>query len=163
MVSIRTVGADEYLAAARVFNNNPDRALKRELYKEFRAIGKPIGAKVVAEGSAEMPRHGGLAARVAASKVGQSNSTTGRTVGVALRFKTAPSATGQSYDLKAMDEGNVRHPVFARPGVKKVWRVTRVTPGAFTGPFEASRAQGAAAALRAMETVAAEAARRTTK
>lgn len=153
-------GAVRFRAAARALNDNPDRALKRELYKEFRRVGQPLGKQIIAEGSAELPHRGGLADRVAAAKLAQSNSTSGRTVGVTLRFKTLPNAAGQSYDLKTMDEGEIRHPVFARPGVKKVWRVTHVQPGAFTKPFEAGKDEAAEAVITAMETVAAEIARR---
>lgn len=153
-------GAARFRVAAQVLRENPDKIQKRELFKSFRQVAQPLGKRIIAEGSAELPKHGGLSARVAASKLTQSNSLNGRAVGVTLRFKTAPSKAGQSYDLAAMDDGIIRHPVFARPGAKKVWRVTTVQPEAFTKPFEAGRDEVAQAVVSAMENVAREIARR---
>jgi hypothetical protein len=151
--------AAAFKAAAQALNAAGDKDLRNEVYAAFRKATKPLGESIIREGSAEMPRGGGLAARVAAAKMGQSNSTTGRNPGVALSFRTKPGTTGQSYNLRALDAGIARHPTF---GNRAVWRVTSIRAGAFTRPFEAGKEPVAQQVLLALEKVAQQIARTTT-
>lgn len=152
--------ADEYgrdfLAAAEVLNEAGDKGLRNEVYADFRKAARPLGEKVIAQGAAAMPKRGGLSAILAKAKMSQSNSTTGRNPAVALSFRTNPS-----HALKAMNDGDVRHPAWPRPGVKRVWRVTKVEPGAYSRPFEAGRDDVAKEIVDGLNRVAQEIARKT--
>jgi hypothetical protein len=153
-------GRREFAAAAKALNEAGDKALRREVYAAFRRAAKPLGERIIREGAGGLPARGGLAGRVARAKVQQSNSTRGRNPGVALKFKTVPNSQGQSYDLKTMDEGVVRHPTFGR---RNQWRVTRVRPQLFTTPFEAGREDVATEVIAAMRHVADQIARNSTR
>jgi hypothetical protein len=125
-------GAAAFKAAAQALNDAADKDLRRQVYAEFRAAARPLGDKVIAEGSAALPHRGGLSIRVSKARMGQSNATTGHNPSIRLNFRVK-----EGYDLKAMDDGNVTHPVFARPGQPRVWRRQSIRAGAFTTPFEA--------------------------
>lgn len=126
-------GTDDFLKAARALNEAGDRKLRLGVYKGFRAAAKPLGQEMVTALGESMPKRGGLAARVAASKVGIRNATTGNNPRVEIALRSA-----QGYKLKPMDEGNLRHPVFARQGQKKrTWVRQSVPSGAATRAFEA--------------------------
>jgi hypothetical protein len=144
-------GQSAFRAAAQALNEAGDKELRREVYAAFKKAAKPLGERIVRDGSAGLPHHGGLSARVAAAKVGQSNSTTGRNPGVALTLRTKPGDSGKSMDLRTIDKGIVRHPVFGR---RKVWRVTKVASELFTKAFEAGREPVARDVLDALQTVA---------
>jgi hypothetical protein len=144
-------GQAAFRAAAQALNEAGDKELRREVYAAFKKAAKPLGERIVHGGSAGLPRRGGLSARVAAAKVGQSNSTTGRNPGVALTIRTKPGDTGKSMNLVTVDKGIVRHPTFGR---RTVWRVTKVTPELFTKEFEAGREPVAREVLDALQTVA---------
>lgn len=137
----------DFRAAADALNEAADKELRKQVYARLRKIAKPLGVKVIREGSARLPRAGGLSARVAAAKMSQSNSTTGRNPGVALRFRTSPTM-----DLQGMDEGIVRHPYWGHwvRGAKP----QSIRPRAFSDPFEAGREPVAAEIVKAMEDVA---------
>lgn len=121
-------GAEEFKKAAQALNAAADKTLRREVYAGFRRAAKPLGIRVIASASEEMPHRGGLSMRIAASKMGQANSTTGRNPSVTLNFRSA-----QGYDLAAMDKGMLRHPVFGQ----SVWVTQPIRAGAFTRPFNA--------------------------
>lgn len=152
--------APDFKAASLALNEAGDKDLRNEVYSTFRKIAEPLGVHVIRSGSAELGHRGGLSARVAAAKMSQSNATTGRNPGVALSFRTRASKGGQSYNLKAMDAGVLRHPVFARAGQPRVWRTQSIRAGAFTRPYEAKREPTAREVLQAMERVAEEITRR---
>ena len=115
------------------------------MYRAFREAAKPLGQKIVERGAATLPHRGGLSARVAQSKVTQSNATTGKNPKVMLRVKTR-----EGYDLKAMDRGQLRHPVYGRP----VWVRQNVPAGEFTKPFEQGSEDVRRQVLAALERVA---------
>lgn len=150
-VSAGTDNAAAFKAAALALNEAGDKDLRNEVYATFRRITKPLGEKVIAGGAAEMPKHGGFAAQVAAAKMGQSNATTGRNPGIALSFRTKPS-----HNLKTVDDGILRHPVFARSGATRVWVQQHVPAKAFTNPFLANRDPVAKEIVHTMDKVAQE-------
>jgi hypothetical protein len=138
-------GSENFKAAAQALNAAADKGLRTELYAAFRAAAKPLGEKVIAQGAAEMPKAGGLSARVAAAKVAQSNATTGKNPKVALSLKTR-----EGYALKKFDAGEIRHRVFGSGR----WVVQKIRPGAFTRPFEAGAGDVRKEVLKALERVA---------
>jgi hypothetical protein len=142
-------GTEQFKAAAHALNEAADKGIRREVYAAFRRVAKPLGEQIVEKGSQRLPRRGGLAARVAAAKVGQSNATTGKNPSVAIRVRAR-----EGYDLKSVDAGTLRHPVFARAGRPRVWSATKVNPNAFTAPFEGGVDQVRTEVLAALERVA---------
>ena len=140
------VDAEDFQRAARALNDAGDAGLRREVYKELKAIGKPVGQAVVADAAPRFPHRGGLSARIAAARVGQTNATTGRSPRVTVNLSTR-----EGYALGPMDRGQLRHPVF---GNKKRWVTQRLDPGAFTEPFQEQAPRAQAAMLRALEQVA---------
>jgi hypothetical protein len=138
-------GNEQFTAAARALNEAADKALRKEVYAAFRTAAKPLGQQMVEEGSKHLPQRGGLGARVAAAKVSQSNATTGRNPSVALKIKVR-----EGYDLKRMDQGEIRHRVFGTD----TWVRQKIAPGAFTKPFQAGADAVRREVLRALERVA---------
>lgn len=142
-------GAD-FRAAAQVLNELGDKDLRRDVYAGFKKVARPLGADVIKHGAANMPRRGGFAATVARAKMGQSNATTGRNLGVALSFRTSPS-----HDLKTVDGGSLAHPVFPRRGdMTRRWVRQSVPKHAFTIPFNAGQPKVAKELTRILEEAA---------
>jgi len=103
--------------------------LRRELLRRIRSSGRR--ATIAAErGALEMlPKGGGLAAVVAASRFTTRTRLSGGGVGVRI-VATDP------HDIKAIDAGTVRHPVY---GNRRKWVAQGVTPGWFTKSTERVR------------------------
>lgn len=148
-MAVRVEGTEQFQAAAQALNDAGDREIRKAVYAAFRRAGKPLGERIVAEGSAQMPRRGGLSARIAQAKVAQSNATTGRNPSVVLKLRTA-----QRYNLTAMDAGVLRHPVFDRPNKLRRWVQQRVPARAFSTVFEAGADDVRAQLLDELEHVA---------
>lgn len=88
--------------------------IKNELRKQIRATTKATRYKIRDAAKADLPKEGGLnkwAARVPSASV----HTQGKRQGVRLRL------TRRGADMRALNRGVARHPVF---GNKKVWRNT---------------------------------------
>jgi hypothetical protein len=150
---VTTVDSSDFARAAAALRESGDVGLRRRVGAELRAIGKPVGRAVIADAAPRLPRRGGLSARVAAARVGQTNATTGRSPRVTVNLSTR-----EGYALGPMDRGQLRHPIF---GHKKRWVTQRLDPGAFTEPFEEQAPRAQAAMLRALERVAADVRSRT--
>lgn len=99
------VDARDYAAVARVMRRAGNEGLRKEYTRALREVGRPFGRQVAQAGAARLPRHGGLAARVATARIGV-QATTLR-VTISLRSK-------EGYDLRALQRGNLRHPTFGR-------------------------------------------------
>ncbi|MGZ4559482.1 MAG: hypothetical protein ACXVGQ_00365 [Mycobacteriaceae bacterium] len=154
---MKVEGTEKFLQAAHALNEAGDKELRKAVYRGFRDAAKPLGERMVRAGAAAMPKRGGLSARVAGSKIGIRNATTGRNPKVEIQLKTA-----QGYDLKGMDRGEVRHPVFARAGRKRVWARApqRVPVGSFTAAFEEGAPGVRERIVRELQSVFDETARR---
>jgi hypothetical protein len=148
-VVVRVEGTEQFQAAAQALNEAGDREIRKAVYAAFRRAGKPLGERMVSEGSAQLPRRGGLAARIARAKAVQSNATTGRNPSVVLKLRTT-----QGYNLTAMDAGVLRHPVFDRPPKVRRWVQQSVPPQAFTRVFEAGADEVRKELLTELEQVA---------
>lgn len=143
---IRTEGADDLQRLADALKEAADKDLQKQVSAAIRGEAKPLGQRVLRRGAEQMPHRGGLAERVAAlGRVGVSNSLRGRVASVQVLLRN------KGVDLKAMDAGFVRHPVFARSTQTRkewTWRRQDVPAGAFTKAFEAGAAEVRDAALR---------------
>jgi hypothetical protein len=144
-----------FRAAAKALTQYGDKGLLKEVRADMRKAAKPLGEKVIREGAAVMPKRGGLSAELAKAKMSQTNTTTGRNPGVVMVFRTKPS-----HDLKSMDEGIVRHPIYGHRG-KGQWRETKVMPGAYSRPFEAGAPDVAHEIVSGLKRIVDDVARRT--
>jgi hypothetical protein len=127
-------GTAGFAKAARALNEAGDRELRKGVYKSFREVAKPLGDSMVASLAADMPKRGGMSARVAAAKPSIRNATTGRNPRVVITL-VSPTKTA----MKPLDQGNLKHPVFARKGSdRKSWRwaAQTVPAGGATRAFE---------------------------
>lgn len=154
-MTVKAEGTQEFVKAAHALNDLGNRKVRLAVYKGFRNSARPLGQSMVRAGAAAMPKRGGLSERVASSSVGISNATTGRNPRVELRLKTP-----QGYDLKAMDAGELRHPVFARANAKRTWVRQGVPAGSFTAAFEEGAPGVRAELIRELNTVIDETARK---
>lgn len=140
------VNATDYQKAARALKG-ADRTIRLEYSWTVRGVAKPLGESVLAAGAAKLPKHGGLAARVAKARVLVS-ATQMRAV---VSLKTA-----EGYDLRAMDRGRLRHPTYGHGP----WREQAIEPHAFTDAFNerapAVRVAMVAAGEMALRKIAAE-------
>lgn len=144
-----------FRAAVKALNEYADKGFLKEVRADMRRAAKPLGDKVIREGAAEMPKRGGLSRELAKAKMSQSNTTSGRNPGVSMLFRTKPS-----HDLKSIDGGTVRHPNWGRRG-KGQWSETKVTPGAYSRPFEAGAPEVAHEIVSGLTRIASDIAQRT--
>lgn len=119
------------------------KGLRKELAKRIRDEAKPLRAKAKANARATLPQRGGLARRVAASRMSVSV-TTGRVVGVKIVGRNG-------YDIRNMDRGQVRKPLF---GDRSRWYQQRVPEGWFSDAIEREAPAMRKAAGRAMKDIA---------
>jgi hypothetical protein len=103
--------------------------LQRELNKALREAAKPLIPRVQESARSTLPAGGGLAERVASSKI-RAQVTSGRDPGVVIR------ASGRK--RRELDQGRLRHPVYARPNQTRsewTWVSQSVPSGWFTDPL----------------------------
>lgn len=125
--------------------------LRKELLAGIRASAKPTIAKIRESALTELPGSGGLAALVAASKFGARTRLTGSSARVTI------TGVGRNVrNLRLMNSGRVRHPVFARGDDRHGWTWVnqRVTAGWFDRPIEQNAPQIRAAIDTKMREVA---------
>lgn len=139
-----TGGAEALERVARRLKDAGEVGLRRELLAAIRKAAKPIPAAAKASALDKLPRRGGLAARVAASRIGIRTRTTGRNVGIRVEAKGL-------YNLRRMDAGTVRHPDF---GNRDRWFSQPVPEGWFSKPAEAAAGDVRGEIEDAMNTIA---------
>jgi len=118
-VSQPSISAEDYARFAAALKQ-ADKAVARAIRKRIREVAAPIGAHVVAEGSASMPSRGGLAARLASGKPA-----------VSVLAKGASINLKKGANYKGLDSGVLRHPVY---GSSK-WVAQSVPEGTYTDAF----------------------------
>lgn len=137
---IRVEGDADLLKLAAAYKN-ADKPIRAQISKALRDVGKPIAKDILREGAAGLPHRGGLAARVASGSAGVTQSLGGKTVSVALSLR------GKGIkNLRAMDHGIVRHPVFGRDK----WVSQSIRAGLFTEAFNKHKAEAGEAMERAI-------------
>lgn len=142
-----TSGAETLATVSKRLKDIGDRALKNELARNIRAVTKPVIADLRQAALRTLPREGGLAARVAGSKIGTRTTTTGNNVGVRIVARSG-------YDLDAIDRGTLRHPVF---GTDR-WVTQSVPAGWWSKTLKADEAKVREAVINAVETIGRKAA-----
>lgn len=122
-VDISVEGAEQFRALARHLRDVGDKDLRKELYRGIERATKPLKQAAKESAAENLPRSGGLARDVAASRF-STRKRAGRDPGISIR------ATGKRVsDVRALDRGRLRHPVFGNRGV---WVTQTVRPGWFT-------------------------------
>jgi hypothetical protein len=125
------VSFDEFAQEVRRFDNR--RVVLKEVRRELREPLPSFRKAVKAWCLTNLPRRGGLAEWVATLRITMQVRDRGRTAGIRLRGSRA--STKDKADLKRLDaDGRVRHPLY---GDRRHWFQQQVTPGFFSGPFEA--------------------------
>jgi hypothetical protein len=106
MVSLE--GAEDFDRFAKAVKELADKDLNKSVRGAMRKVAKPVGEEVMREAAGEMPHKGGISALIAASRVG-----------VSFRLSSTPSVAlllrdKSGHDLKSLEKGILRHPVFLR-------------------------------------------------
>ncbi len=116
-----------------------DKKLRLAFNRRIREIMVPLKEEVKSSAEELLPKAGGFAADIAASRF--STSVTSYTVVFKMR---------DVYDLKKVDEGRLRHPVF---GNRSVWVTQSIRSGFWSNPVEKAKVEIAAAVIEAMNEV----------
>ena len=126
----------EFQKAAAQLEQLGDRKLVLGMRRDLRALGKPVGDKVLEAIAAEMPKRGGLAARIRAQ--GRVSVLVNLRTGVRIQLANR----GGMY-MGQFEGGTIRHPVY---GHAKKW-VAQFVPSGVGAEAFAKEADGLAAAV----------------
>lgn len=122
-------GADELRQLGTALKG-ADKVIRKETLTSLKATTEPLGSAVKAEAST-LPGRGGLAAKVAATRVSTKVRMSGRQAGVRI------VGLGR-LNIDRLDRGSLRHPLF---GNKQHWFGQSVRPGWWSRPIEAAAPQ----------------------
>ncbi|MEU7904108.1 hypothetical protein [Actinoplanes sp. NPDC049118] len=90
-----------------------DKGMAREMSAALRKAGKPVAESVRREAIAAMPARGGYRAEITRSlKFRVAQRTGARTA--SLTLTTYADGTKERRDIRALDDGRLRHPVYGR-------------------------------------------------
>ncbi len=146
-VDLTIEGADKLRVVARALRDLGDKELSREVYRGLNRATIPLRADAKRSAATVLPQRGGLAERVAKSKM-TTRRRAGRNPGITIQAKGMPQ-------LRAMDRGTVWHPVFDRGSV-----LQRVEPGWFSEPMVRGAPRVRRELVRVLDDAARELARR---
>lgn len=119
-MSLRVTGANQLAEVGARLKESGDKGLRKELLRGINRSLKPAKAKVKEAARRDLPRGGGLNVFVASARIGSRTRVAGRNPAVFLTGRKS------GHDLRAIDRGRVRHPVF---GNREVWVNQEVKPG----------------------------------
>lgn len=143
------IGADgrQLVAVARALREAKDKGLNKAMRQAVNAAVAPAQDAVRAGARSDLPSRGGLADRVASSKF-RTQRQTGRNPGFTMIMRLPKK--GGAVDLRAMNRGRIRHPVFGNRGT---WVTQTVKAGWFEDaliPVKAKVAEDLVEAVRDM-------------
>lgn len=141
---LRVTGAEELAQVTARLKAAGEGELRKELLRGLRNAAKPMVTAARESARDTLPHRGGLNEVVAGSRFAVRTRTSGRNPGVRV-------VALSSHNLRLMDRGVVRHPVF---GNRDVWRTTRVRPGWFSGRLEREAPEIRQQLVRVMDGVA---------
>lgn len=101
--------------------------IPKQMSKEIRSAVPPIRVAVKKNAVGTLPSGGGLGEWVAKSRVTATIRRTGRSAGI--RLKAGRNSEKKRSDIRAIDKGRVRAPLF---GNRRIWHLQSVKPGFFT-------------------------------
>ena len=112
-----------------------DKGLGREMSAALRKTAKPIEVSVRREADAAMPASGGYQALLSKSLRFRASARSG-TRTATLKLKTFADGTNERRDIRALEKGQLRHPVYGRSRtvrgrgrVPNPWAVTVIRAG----------------------------------
>lgn len=151
-VSLSGLSAVELRYVAGQLRKAAARDLTRELRKGQRAAFRPLQKEIKAEALATLPKRGGY--NVTMSKAVKVTVTTG--VGnKALTARIYATGKSEARDVKRVNDGVLRHPLFGR---RTSWHTTKVRPGFVDRPIDRLSDQvlkeSADAAQRVLDSIA---------
>lgn len=134
-LQVRLDGAAQLRQVAAQIRATGDKGLGREMSAALRKATRPVQAAVRREAEAVMPTGGGYRNVVTRSlKFRLSVRTSARRASLTLR--TFAAGKGERRDIRALNAGRLRHPVFGRSRtvrgrgrVPNPWAVTRIRSG----------------------------------
>lgn len=147
---LNVYGAAKLDAVAHRLKETDDKELRRELYRGIARAGKPLKAAVRQGALEALPKRGGLNAYVARSRTNL-KPLAGRGDAV-VRLTTAKKGS----DLRAINRGRLRHPVF---GNRKVWVTQSVPAGWFQKSVESQHDEVRREVVKVLDEVAEKIAR----
>lgn len=148
MPDVELRGADDVDALVRRLRTHADgKALRRELNAGLNRVTKSVREDMKASIGPSLPSRGGLAALVMAKVSLTTGAVAGKNAGVRIR------ARHKSYDLKRLNEGRLRHPVF---GNRSVWveQTAGVHGGFLDEAFDKHKAEVARGIQRVLDDIA---------
>lgn len=148
MPEVEIRGADEVDALVRRIRTHADaKAIRKELYAGLNRVTKPVREDMKASIGPSLPSRGGLAALVMGRASLTTSATSGRNAGVRIR------ARHKDYDLKRLNAGRLRHPVF---GNRSVWveQTAGINPGFLDDSFEKQKPEIARGIQRVLDDIA---------
>lgn len=138
--------ADKLAVLGHATKQLGDGALRKKLLGGIQRAARPLKTAAATSAATRLPRAGGLNTRVAASRFTTRTRSTPRSAGVTI-------VASKDLDLRSLDRGRVRHPVF---GNRSAWVNQQVTPGWFTGAMKAGTPIVRAEIGRVLDEVAAD-------
>lgn len=148
------IGADErqLVAVAKALRAAKDKELSKAMRLATNQAVEPA-KEAIRQGvgqAGRVPRRGGLAAVIAGSKF-RVQRLGGKAPGIVLIMRRAKKDGGGVIDLKRMNDGRLRHPVYANRGT---WVLQEIPAGWFQACLEPVKPQVADAMRAAVQDVA---------
>lgn len=125
-MEIRVRGAEQYRDLARRLRGAANRGLRREMSTAIRRATNPLRKALRRSARSLLPRTGGLGQTISRSSMRIQRRTAGATVGIRM-------VTTSPHDIKAIDQGRVRHPLY---GNRRHWYLQDVPPGWWATPTD---------------------------
>lgn len=146
-----TASADELQAISRRLMEAGQVKLYRQLAIDIKVACEPVKGAIKSSALANLPHSGGLNQWVAASRVINTLIRSTYTAGVSVRVSL------KGHDIRDLDSGQIRHPVYKQAGGKPPWVAQTIPAGFASTPLKALRPAVVAACMTAARTTAAEA------
>lgn len=130
-------GAEKLAQVSRALRQSGDKQLKKDLTRALREAAKPMVADARQAAKERLPHRGGLADRVARSRITVRVRTSGRQVGVRIVANGPKDQGGVPVNIRALNAGKFRHPVYARGADREKWAWVEqdIRPGWFDEPL----------------------------
>jgi len=124
-LEVRISGAKDFKALASQIRAEGRKDLSRELDKALAETVIPVQKSIKLSSAETMPKSGGYAGEMSRSLRFKTQKRTG---GNSASYSLLTFADGKAErrDIRALEAGNLRHPVY---GNRKVWALTRIREG----------------------------------
>lgn len=141
--ALEVKGLDQLRDLSHALKEASDKDLTNGVRAAIRSETKPAGLRILRAGAAAMPHRGGFSARVATQgRVGLQTALVSKDLHITMTL------SNKGANMRALNAGELRHPVFATADRPRVWVRQQVPAGAFTRAFHAEAPALRDAALR---------------